>query len=442
MKDPDHDLRQEVALFRYGVIADLLHLPAGAKGVGRLLREKSERSWIIPGSDRRHVAAETLRRWIALYRHGGFDALYPRLRADRGRPRRLSPGVAVRLVELKTDHPSWSVRKIIAAARSGGIDCPLAPSTVHRLLSREGLFDKKPSDGADRRRFAFREAGQLWMSDVMHGPRVRHGRTRRKTYLIAFIDDASRVIPFAAFAMAENVEAFLPVLKGALLRRGMVVKLYVDNGSAYRSRQLALVCAKLGIALVHARAHKPEGKGKIERFFRTLRADFLADLDPGALDSLALLNSRLWAWIEGEYHNTPHRGLAGRTPLQQWARASAGVRPVDPGLDLDDLFLFEDKRLVHKDRTVSLHGRTYEVDAVLVGRRVVLRHDPAAPAERPIKVVCAGKPAGEATLLDAWANSAARRARPSREAEAGAARPEPPPSPLALRNVKTRKEND
>ena len=98
---------------------------------------------------------------------------------------------------------------------------------MHRLLSREGLFDKKPPDGADRRRFAFRDAGELWMSDVMHGPKVRLGRSRRKTYLIAFIDDATRVVPFAAFATAENIQAFLPTFKNALIRRGLPQRLYV-----------------------------------------------------------------------------------------------------------------------------------------------------------------------------------------------------------------------
>ena len=203
---------------------------------------------------------------------------------------------------------------------------PLAPSTVHRLFSRGGLFDKKPPDGADRRRFAFRDAGELWMSDVMHGPKVRLGRSRRKAYLIAFIDDATRVIPFAAFATAENIQAFLPVFKNALIRRGLPQRLYVDNGAAYRSRQLVLICAKLGVALVHARPYQPAGKGKIERFFRTLRAGWLNHLDPQALDSLQTLNRSLWAWIEGEYHNSPHRGIEGRTPLEQWALASAGVR--------------------------------------------------------------------------------------------------------------------
>ena len=300
MTDPDDDLRQAIALFRYGVIADLVYLPLGTKGIGDKLRDKAGQPYTIPGTDRPRVAADTIRGWIKLYRDGGFDALYPKPRTDRGQPRRLPPEVAERLVALKTENPACSVRIIIGKARAEGIDQPLAPSTVHRLFSREGLFDRAPPDGVDRRRFAFREAGELWMSDVMHGPKVRHGRSRRKSYLIAFIDDATRVIPFAAFAGAENVQAFLPIFKNALIRRGLPQRLYVDNGANYRSRQLALVCARLGVVLVHARPYQPAGKGKIERFFRTLRAGWLSHLDARDLDSLQTLNRSLWAWIEGE----------------------------------------------------------------------------------------------------------------------------------------------
>ena len=221
VNNSDDDLRQAIALFRYGVIADLVHLPLGTKGMVDKMRDKAGQPYTIPGTNRTRVAAETIRGWIKLYRYGGFDALYPKPRTDRGQPRRLPPEVAERLIALKTDNPTWSVRAVIRAARDGGVDHPLAPSTVHRLLSREGLFDKKPPDGADRRRFAFRDAGELWMSDVMHGPKVRLGRSRRKTYLIAFIDDATRVVPFAAFATAENIQAFLPTFKNALIRRGL-----------------------------------------------------------------------------------------------------------------------------------------------------------------------------------------------------------------------------
>ena len=443
VNDPDDDLRQQIALFRYGLIADLAHLPVGTPGTGATMRAKAEKTYTIPGTTRTRVAAETMRHWINDYRRGGFEALYPKPRTDRGKPRRLPAEVAERLITLKTENDALSVRAIIQKAQEEGIDHPLASSTVHRLFSREGLFDKKPPDGADRRRFAFKDAGELWMSDVMHGPKVRHGRSRRKTYLIAFIDDATRVIPFAAFAMSENVQAFLPVFKNALIRRGLPARLYVDNGSAYRSRHLSLVCARLGVALIHARAFQPAGKGKIERFFRTLRAGWLRHLGDDVLDNLQTLNSSLWAWIEGEYHNSPHRGLEeGRTPLEQWALASADVRYPDATLDLDDLFLFEVKRRVYKDRTVSLNGRVYEVDALLVGQNVILRYDPAAPPSRPLDVVHDGKPAGKATALDAYANTAVRRTYPAREIEADDPAPEPPPSPLAMRNLKDKKEDE
>ena len=263
MHHPDHDHRQAVALFRYGLIADLIHLPPGSPGISAQLQAKAEQDYTIPGSRRTRVAAETLRDWLKRYRRGGFDALLPKPRADRGQPRRLPDAVAETLIALKEQHPKLSVRLLIRRARNSGAvpaDLPLPVSTIYRLFQREGLMVKKTDHptGVDRRRFAFRHAGELWMSDVMHGITVGDGpHQRRKTYLIAFIDDATRVIPYAAFALAENTAAFLPVFKQALIRRGIPERLYVDNGANYRSQHLALVCAKLGVALIHARPHQP-----------------------------------------------------------------------------------------------------------------------------------------------------------------------------------------
>ena len=447
MHVPDDHLRREIALFRYRIIADLLLLPPGSPGIGALLQAKAKQQHTIPGTQRTRVAAETIRDWLHLYRRGGFDALYPKPRADRGRPRRLPPDVVELLIAIKTEHPIWSVRQVIASAVGSG-QLPdhlrLPPSTVHRLLSREGLMSKRADQplGVDRRRFAFKFAAELWMSDVMHGPKVGAGRQRHKTYLIAFIDDATRVIPYAAFARSENTVAFLPVFKQALIRRGLPLRLYVDNGANFRSQQLALVCAKLGIALIHARPYQPAGKGKIERWFRTVRSQFLTTLQPADTANLEALNRRLWAYVEGEYHHAPHRGLADRkTPLDQWAIAGANVRYLDATVDLDDLFLFEAKRRVMKDRTVSLAGRLYEVDPLLVGRTVTLRYDPSVPPTRPLQVVHDGRDAGHATILDAYANSAIKRARPSRQIESDSPAPEPPPSPLALRNLRSQPEH-
>ncbi|MCG5500483.1 IS481 family transposase [Ectothiorhodospira lacustris] len=439
MPDPSHDLRHEIALFRFGLIADLVRRPPGAPGLYTQLHAIAARTHQIPGSHRTHVAAETLRDWMKKYRQGGFDALLPRSRQDRGQPRRLPAAVTEALIALKEAHPCWSVRQVIQHLRdSGGVDAdlPLPPSTIHRLFTRHGLMQRQTEavHDQDRRRFAFAQAGQLWSSDVMHGPSITvEGRVRRKTYLIAFMDDATRVVPQAAFALAENTRAFLPVLRQALSRRGVPERLYVDNGANYRSHHLALVCAKLGIALIHARPYRPQGKGKIERFFRTVRAQLLNTLTPEDTASLEALNRRLWAWVEGEYHHNPHRGLDGMTPLERWAQDGDQVRYLDPSLDLEDLCLFEAARKVHKDRTVSLDGVIYEVDAALIGERVTLRYDPGT-TRRTVQIVHQGRYVETARPVDLYANCFVKRNTPSGEARSEDQAPQPSPSGMQWRD--------
>ena len=300
MTEHDDKLREAVALFRYGPIADLAHLPRGARGIGGKPGDKAAATCTIPGTHRTQVSAETIRHWLTAYRHGGFEALHPKRRSDRGRPRRMAAEVAEALVAIKTQHPGYSVRALIAHAAGrrpvSGAAMP-SESSVGRLLRREGLSGRGAAQGpaTDRRRFNYRRACQLWMSDVMHGPKVPDGRRRRKTFLIAFIDDATRVIPHAAFAFAENIAAFPPVFKHALPRRGLPQRLYVDNGANHRSRHLAPVCAKPGIALIHARPYQPAGKGKIERWFRTLRAGWPRHPEMDTIDGIEALNRALAA---------------------------------------------------------------------------------------------------------------------------------------------------
>lgn len=444
----DHEYRQALALFRYGLIAEFISMPSGSPGLYARLREKANADYTIPGSKRTRVAPETLRHWLKDYRRGGFDALLPKGRADRGRSRALPQAVADALTSLKDEQPALSIPQLIRAVRESGAapaSLPLPLSTVHRLLSHAGLMHKEPAEASaqDRRRFAFTHAGQLWMSDVMHGPSVAvAGRGRRKTYLIAFLDDATRVVPYCAFALSENTQAFLPVFKQALLRRGLPQRLYVDNGANYRSQQLALVCAKLGVALIHARPYQPQGKGKMERWFRTLRAQLISRLGPADTDSLDTLNRRLWAFVEGEYHQSPHRGLDDQTPLDRWAMSADQVRLPGPSLDLDALFLFETKRRVQRDRTVSLNGNLFEVDAVLVGHTVLLRYDPTVPASRGIEIWHDGRFVERATPLDAYANCFVRRNRPTQNPDPDAPPAAPRPTGLALRNLRPSKPDD
>jgi transposase InsO family protein len=442
----DAQYRQALALFRYGLIAEFIQLPAGTRGLYARLRDKARADYTIPGSTRTRVSPETLRHWLKDYRRGGFDALLPKGRADRGRPRVIPQAVADALLSLKDEQPHLSIPQLIRAVQQSGVapeSLTLPPSTVHRLLSRAGLMHKTVPDGnQDRRRFAFAHAGQLWMSDVMHGPTVAiPGRGRRKSYLIAFLDDATRVVPYCAFALSENTQAFLPVFKQALLRRGIPQRLYVDNGANYRSQHLALVCAKLGVALIHARPYQPQGKGKQERWFRTVRAQFVSRLTPADTDSLEALNRRLWAWVEGEYHQSPHRGIEDHTPLDRWAMSAQHVR-LPGSLDLDALFLFETKRRVQRDRTVSLNGTLFEVDATLVNHTVTLRFDPGAPPARGVEVWFDEKFVGRASPLDAYANCFVRRNRPTQNIDADTPPAAPRRTGLALRELSAHKPDD
>jgi len=178
--------------------------------------------------------------------------------------RHLPQPVVDLLVHLKDEHADWTVPMVIAEARKQGdigLELLLPLSSVHRILQRAGVMKKKPDDptSLDRRRFRYEKAGELWMSDVMHGPSVFvDGRRKQKTYLIGLIDDATRIVPFAAFALSENVASLLPVLQQAVLRRGIPKRLFVDNGSAFRSTHLSIVCARLGITLIHARPYRHE----------------------------------------------------------------------------------------------------------------------------------------------------------------------------------------
>lgn len=443
----DAERRQQIALFRYGVIADLVQLPPLHRGLYKLLNDKAAREYDIPFSLRRRVAAETIRGWLRDYRRGGFDALMPKVRSDVGSARHLPPAVVDLLCETKDATPTLSIPMLIKKVRdehpalvTDELDLPL--STVHRLLSRRGLMVRREDDATtkDRRRFEFDAAGELWMSDVMYGPKIRERGRLRRTYLIAFLDDATRLIPHAAFTLSEGTVSFLPVLEQALRKRGVPKRLYVDNGAAFRSRHLALVCARLGIALIHARPYSPQGKGKMERWFRTARMQLMPTIETVAPLTLEAMNRKLSAWIEGEYHHAPHRGIGKETPADRWARLSDDVKM--PGSDVGECFLYEQKRKVARDRTVTLDGVAFEVDVALVGHTVVLRFDPSrAPERRTVEVWHDGKRIEIARRLDALANCYVKRHSVTRALDIDA-KADDVPEGLAMRDLAAPADDD
>jgi hypothetical protein len=217
---------------------------------------------------------------------------------------------------------------------------------------------------------------------MLFGPWVRRLKDggRMQVFLHATLDDASRLIPHAQFYASQGLDAALDCLRHAVSARGIPIRLYMDNGKIYRSPQLARIAASLGPLIVHSRPYQPEGRGKVERFFRTVREQFLANLDPKHVLSLEELNDRLWIWIESVYHRAEHSAL-GTTPLARWQRDIEQIRQLPPATDLRRLFFHRLDRVVRRDSTFLLHNRFYEAPPHLAGQRVEVRFDPLDAAE-------------------------------------------------------------
>jgi len=366
--------KEKIAVFRFGVIFPLLeerHLAWGDKE--KILSELSEKQWEIPGSSRTFLSRATILNWVKRYRDGGerIEALFPRDRNDCGRRRSFSDETAARLLRLREEHPDYTVKKIVDHVKKEGIlmgSEELKDSTVYRFFKEHKK--QQLSKQEDLRKFEVELANDLWQSDAMHGPKVRHKGKLVKTYLFAIIDDKSRLITGSRFYLNESTESFLDCLWEALLRRGLPRILYTDNGSSFRSHRLQIGCASLQISLRYAKPYRPVGKGKIERFNRTVRMQFLPDL-PQEL-TLDELNTRWNAYVNDIYHQRVH-GSTGQTPLNRFLDDVHLLRGAPE--KLPDYFRLSQERTVAKDRTIRLEGRIFEAPVGLAGKRVILRYE-------------------------------------------------------------------
>lgn len=374
-----------VGLFRYSVIREAADAGLSTRQRGRLVRELAGREHPGPFGEPVRVSRETIDRWIRTWRRGGFDALVPT-------PRRVQPRTPGRVLDLaaalKRENPARTAAQVAAILREHGGWAP-NERTLQRLFVRLELTTRP--GGAPPRAFGRFEAdapNARWTGDALHGPTVGG----RKAILFAFLDDHSRAVMGHRWAHAEDTVRLEAALRAALAARGVPASLYVDNGSAFVDAQLLRACASLGIRLVHSTPGQPAGRGKIERWFRTVREQFLVEIGSGrALTDLAELNTLFTAWVETGYHRREH-SETGQAPLQRWL--AAGPPRLPTPAQLREAFLWSAHRTVTKTATVSLHGNSYQVDAALVGRRVELVFDPFDLTT--IEVRWGGRPMGPA----------------------------------------------
>jgi putative transposase len=403
----DEEKKKQIAVFRFGVISDFVNRSSMVRGEQeRLLREKCERQWHIPFSTRTRLASSTILSWIRHYKEGGgrLESLYPHSRRDGGQARAIDEDTVQSLLRLRKELINAPVTTVITEAcrrRLVPLGTHLPLSTVYRLFHHHGLMNNQDPPPIDRRRYEAESPNDIWQSDTMHGPMVEVDSKRRKSYLVAFVDDMSRLIPHAQFYLSETLDSFLDALRQALLKRGLPRKLYVDNGPAFRSKHLEEITASLGIALVHSQPYKPQGRGKIERWFRTIRTQFLPGFRGRTLHDL---NEALDCWIRDIYQNRKH-SATGQSPLTRFADHMECVRPAPK--DLEDYFRKRARRRVAKDRTISLNSKLYEAPVTLIGQQVILLYHEYDPAR--VEILFKEKSYGFLIPLDLHINCRVRR---------------------------------
>lgn len=371
--------REQEALFRHAILGELLsrNLRRGQLRLG--LKQLAQQTYRDHHGRSRRVAYKTLEEWFYKYRNGGFEALKPRPRKDRNKSRILPEDIQQLILEMKREDPGRSAKLILRELELAGRTGPgqASVSMVQRLLRRHGLsVPRMEWDHAARYRWEAAVCGELWQADALHGPMLLNPATGRIQRVIVFglIDDRSRLMPYLEGGFGETEQRFLAVLYQAMARRGIVRKLLLDNHASFSGYDLRLLCARLGIHLVHSKPGDAPSKGKIERIWRTLRGQLIDRLDLDQVTTLEEFNLRLWTWVETEYHRQPHSSLSGRTPLEVWESEADQIRWAGDPQQLEQNFYGEAERFVRNDSTVQWRGVFYEVPPYLRRQTVRLRY--------------------------------------------------------------------
>ena len=363
----------------------------------------------------RQFTWRTIQTWFYRYKNHGITSMTNRPRKDKGQARKVTPEELLEALNAARPHfhsQRTNRRALYRFCIEHGLLQPgsIAQTTFYRFIREYDLLAPQDQDDNKKRlAFSMKYANQLWQADTMFGPYVDTGvspGSRKQAKLIAFIDDASRVLCHGEFFFEENVDTLVQAIRAAFYKRGVPEQLLVDNGSIYCSQEITLICARVGCLLRHTAVRDAAAKGKIERFFRRVRDQFLVrNLD---LSSLEALNRQFTHWVENDYNATVHDTL-GMKPIDRFGIDLARVRFLPPSEHNDELFYAEATRKVKKDNTFSFRNRRYETPVDLRDKEIQLRHDRRRDGTTAIIIYHKGQRMGVARLLDAVANGLLRR---------------------------------
>jgi putative transposase len=378
----DPKIAESIGLLRHQIISPVLMETTAAQM--EYFRQMSQKEFDVPGRGPRRFSPSVMKSWLHKYRKNGFTGIIPRTRSDAGKFRKVPEELRARIKDLRQQHLDRSCVKFydICLKQEALGSPPVCLETLRRILKSENLY--KTREIKARKKFERGSFGELWTVDFMHGPLVLEstdGKKRRKAILLAIIDDHSRMITGARFGFLENTRLIEQVFKDSILGYGLPDRLYCDNGASFSSQYLSRVCAHLGVGLVHSKPYDSPSRGKIERFFRTVRESFLTDHENNSSLDLKGLNAVFDTWIREKYHHAHHHGIEAR-PVDRYQisiRNFPRKRVTEEALD--EHFLVTVGRTVNKDCTLSLNNVFYEVPAKYIGKRVEVKYSQDNPGE-------------------------------------------------------------
>jgi putative transposase len=353
----------------------------------------------------RYFTWRTIQTWYSRYQKHGVTVMENKPRSDKGRIRKVSVETVQEAIDTILPRvrgtPKRAVLYRLCIEQGLLTRSQVAPNTFSRIVKHfDMLKPQAQSENKQRLAFAKAHANQMWQADTLYGPCAQHEGASVQTRLIAFLDDASRVCCHGQFFPAENVDTLIEALRAAFYKRGVPECLYVDNGSIYTSKEIIQICARVGCLLAHTPVRDGAAKGKVERFFRSVREQFLCrQLD---LSSLEALNRQFTRWVEEDYNAQVH-SILGMSPLDRFALDRNRVRFLPPNEANDELFFVEEERHVRADNTFSFKALRFEAPRYLPERTIQVRFRRKDPTSRVI-VYYKGQRMGQARLLDPVAN--------------------------------------
>ena len=371
---------QKIALFRYSLIASAVVGTFEAPSLAQHFRNVAAKKHQYPDGRYVGVTVHSLERWFYKYKKSGLQGITPVVRADAGKPRVLTETAILKIHEFKEKFPYITgkavYKKLIEAGAINAAETSLA--TVHRFIRDNDL---KPSAVNQQtvKAFEMEFANDCWQADTSWGPVIKIGGKKCQTFLVAFIDDASRMVTHWQFYLNDNAINMRDSFRQGIAKFGIPKMAYVDNGGPYDNLQLRLICASLGIALVHSRPYVPKGRGKIERHFRTVKDGWMNCTDWNEFSSLEGLSSSFSAYFSKEYTNAVHSSI-NCTPKERFMRDYEKVRHI-PAEQLNFHFLHRKECRVYNDATVKILGAAYEAPQQFIGSKIKVRYLPTNKSE-------------------------------------------------------------